>query len=241
MMGATQSWVRRARAAVLVTVILCSGPAKGVILEIDADDFSVGSDISEAYQGIVLSSMGTWGTLDGRVYARQAREGMAGTGANVFGNNVEGFGTDGTPRNETWIYPYAVFSAYFSMGARSVAIDLIGNDDFDWGAMDAYDAQGHLLESVYTQILTAGQVWRLEIARADYDITYVSVSGVGGSALYLDHLTVEVPEPGSAVLLGLGAWAVRRRGRAYGHKGIRARAKGDVHRRVRGESDAVWG
>lgn len=47
-------------------------------------------------------------------------------------------------------------------------------------------------------------MFKAAIARQSADIAFVTVSGIGGEAVLLDHLVFEVPEPATLVLCAIG-------------------------------------
>ena len=181
---------------------------RAAIVSADADGFSDGTDISTAFAGITLSSVGGYPGLDGLVYAWG--DGLASTPASVFANNLsfqrqwyadpaDGFG----------------FRADFEQPADYVAIDIIGDDSDDYGELNAYNSSGTLIGYVLSPELTTGQVFRATVSRDSfYDIAYIIAGGAASTAdtVHLDNLVANViPEPTTLWLLGIGGVLLTRK------------------------------
>jgi hypothetical protein len=199
--------------AVAAIVLAVGGVAYGELVTVDADSYAVGADISDVFPYMTLAALGSFSGLDGRVYARAASEAeLASTGSNVFGNNAEGLDGHNRPRNETWILPHAMLGVQFHRPAKYVSIDVISDDDNDVAALDVYDGDGTLLASPVTPELPYGEVGHFEVYWSDFEISYLVVSGIQGSAVHIDNLEAEViPEPGTVFLLGVGVLGLLRR------------------------------
>ncbi|MHC4646277.1 MAG: PEP-CTERM sorting domain-containing protein [Planctomycetota bacterium] len=195
---------------VAAVVLVAASPTSGVMISADADGFGDGSDISTAFSGMTLSSVGDYVGLDGRVYAWS--DGLASTGTSVFANNLS--------FQRQW---YAgspdgfALRAAFDQAADYVAIDIIGNDyGGDVGILYAYDSSDVLVDSVVSGSLGYGEVFTAEISRGVFDIAYIIAGGapLTEDTVHLDNLNANVvPEPGTVCLLGLGGLLLKRRGR----------------------------
>jgi hypothetical protein len=196
---------------IVLMVFATASSVSAVVITAEADGHANGANISNAFTGMTLSTVGTDPNLDGQVYARiPINPAYASTGKLVFGNNLEGMDADGSPYNEIWHETFR-FRADFDHLANIVSIDFIGNNSSDYGALEAYNSVGALLASVFTPQLIADQVFSAQINRSSFDIAYIVASGIGGDTLYLDNLSANVPEPATMVLLGLGSLVVIRR------------------------------
>ena len=71
---------------VVVSVLVMASSVSGVIISADADGYTEGTNISTAFAGITLSSVGSSSSLDGIVYAYD--DDLASTGTSVFGHNL---------------------------------------------------------------------------------------------------------------------------------------------------------
>lgn len=105
------------------------------------------------------------------------------------------------------------FRADFDVPAWTVSVDLGDfGDDADAFVLNAYNSSNVLIASA-CQLLDAGTSGMLTLNVATAGIAYVTfgAAGAGGSAVYADNLTFEVPEPAAVVGLGLAGLAARRR------------------------------
>jgi len=191
--------VKSLRVVVLILVLVSS--ASAVIVSADADGFSDGTDISTAFAGMTLSSVGGYTGLDGLVYAWG--DGLASTGTSVFANNLS--------FQRQWYANLAdgfALRADFDQPADYVAIDIIGDDySGDIGVLYAYNAADILLESVTSDELGYGEVFTATVSRGSFDIAYIIAGGslVTDDTVHLDNLIANViPEPATLWLLGLG-------------------------------------
>jgi len=206
------------RAVALILLIIVS-TASGKLVRVDADSHAPGADISNVFPGVRLAALYEPGVpkLDGKVYSRQAYDpAFASTGTNVFGSSAAGADAYGKPRNETWVYPFAMLGVQLYDPADSVAIDVIGDGVSDFAAVEVYDAGRAILEWAVTPEFSAGDVLRIEFTRDSFDIAFVIAYGVssGGSyyAVYFDNFEANViPEPATFLLLGLGGLVLRKR------------------------------
>ena len=179
-------------------LLLLAVPCAATTITADADGFGDGVNISTAFTGMTLSSVGGYSGLDGIVYAYA--DGLASTGANVFGNNLS--------FQRQWHFDQSdgfALRADFDELAKSVSIDIIGDDyGGDTGTLYAYDSVDALLVSVESGELGYGEVFTATISRASFDIAYIITGGTGGETVHLDNLTATVPEPATLLLLSLG-------------------------------------
>lgn len=200
---------------VVVIVFFMASSVKGMIVSADADGYSESTNISTAFAGLTLSSIGRSSGLDGFVYAYE--DDLASTGTSVFGHNLS--------NHRQWYYdaypePHHPddfgFRADFDQPANSVAIDVIADSSWDYAKVRAYDSSGQFLEATFSEpLMTPGQVFRATINRDSFDIAYIIAGGIFGNSatpVYLDNLTANViPEPGTLLLLGLGGLALLRK------------------------------
>ncbi len=196
-------------------LLFMASAVKGVIISADADGYSGGANISTAFAGMTLSSVGSALGLDGFVYAYD--DVRASTGTGVFGHNL--------PDHTKWYhdaYPSSyhpedfALRADFDEPANWVSIDIICDDIWDYATLRAYDSDGLLVDSVMTEPpLTPVEVFTATISRQAFDISYIIAGGAfanSESFVYLDNLTANItPEPGTLLLLGLGGLMLRRK------------------------------
>jgi hypothetical protein len=192
--------------AALVIMLVGASTTKAVVVTIDPDDFSNGTDISNAFPGVTLSAVGSMAGLNGIVYSRTAPA-HASTGTNVFGNSLSGTDSDGNLWNECWKRNNVRLRADFDNLANYVTIDIISNDiGTDCGALEVYDSDDNLLSWAEIHKLEPGIVFTAEINRSSFDIAYIIATGIEGDTVALDKLAY-VPEPATALLLCLGSLA----------------------------------
>ncbi|HEX3601183.1 MAG TPA: proprotein convertase P-domain-containing protein, partial [Lacipirellulaceae bacterium] len=142
---------------------------------IEPDDYSIGTDLSSIVPGATLSYAGSPGSIV------TANAGVASTGSQVIG---------GTWDNGTQL------RVDFANPTNFVGIDVVSDDEFDLGILEAFDAGGNLLATYFSAPLTAfGQFETISISRPTADIAYVLASGYNGEAVYLDNLRFGSSEP----------------------------------------------
>lgn len=188
---------------VTVIVLIMASSVNGTIISVDADGYSEGTDISTAFAGVTLSSVGRASGLDGLVYAYN--DTLASTGTSVFGHNLSN-------HKEWYVDTYPEphhpddfgFRADFDNPADMVSIDMICNSSYAYAQLTAYDSSGIVLEWVISpaggSTLTYGEVFTATINRGSFDIAYIIAGGMftnSATPVYLDNLTANiVPEPG---------------------------------------------
>ena len=88
---------------VIALAMWATGPsAYAVLISVDADAYTPGTDISTVFDAVKLQTYYDDGLLIGKVYSRQAYDPiLASTGTNVFGHAMTGTDGYGRPQNET--------------------------------------------------------------------------------------------------------------------------------------------
>ncbi len=195
-------------------LFLMASSVKGVIISADADGYSGGANISTAFAGMTLSSVGSALGLDGFVYAYD--DVLASTGTGVFGHNL--------PDHTKWYhdnYPEHhpesfALRADFDEPADRVSIDIICDDIWDYASLWAYNSDGILVDFIWTEPpLTPVEIVTATISRQGFDISYIIAGGLFGNSasyVYLDNLTANIiPEPATVLMFGLGGLVLRKK------------------------------
>jgi hypothetical protein len=206
-----------------IMLFSCSVSSAGVMIYADADGYSDGADISNAFIGMTLSSVGTASGLDGKVYAKT--DSHASTGTMTFSNNLANptvwYRWQPGP-GLSYRYDYA-FRVDFDMSAKYVALDVIGEGERSLGIIYAFDSSGKdlfgmAIFSTNGFFLMDREIVHVEIDRSSYDIDHLIIGGAFNPSerlvrpIHLDNLSAEIlPEPATLSLLGLGILALRRR------------------------------
>ena len=181
-------------------VLVIASSAGATVISADADGFSNGTDISTAFAGMTLSSVGGYSGLDGIVYAWG--DGLASTPTNVFANNLSYQRQWSAYITDTDGF---ALRADFDYLADYVAIDIIGDDSGDYGLINAYSSAGVLLESVTSDELGYGEVFTAIISRPSFDVAYITAGGAALDTVHLDNLNANIiPEPATLCLLAFG-------------------------------------
>jgi hypothetical protein len=148
---------------------------------IEPDDYAAGISLGNPAPGIRLSSIG-W-NADGSVVAAA---GLVGGAPRVFGTRTT------IPAEST-----AVFSAEatilrvdFDTPTTFVGIDAIGANGPAYGRLEAYDANGTLLQRFTTGLLNEGQRQAMSVRLDLPQIKYVLAKAHAGTAIQLDRLLV---------------------------------------------------
>lgn len=186
-----------------------AGTAHGVLITVDPDAFSVGTNISSAFAGVTLSSVGSGfdGDFDPNIFsinsAVQSFPFTASTGSLVFGTN------DNTFPAVFGGWGGAMFRVDFATPTSQVLLDAIGNNSSDYAQLNAYNSGGTLVDSYSTGQLTTSVFETMGVSGAG--IAYVIASGVAGDSVGFDQLRYEepgkesiIPEPSTMLLLSLG-------------------------------------
>lgn len=159
-------------------------------LTADPDDFAVGTELTNRYDRVTLTTVGSLGpTFDANdVTVRQPTGGVAtSTGTNLFGSGGFNFFTIGSG-----------LRGDFYRLAQSVSVDFVANNTLaaQVARLDVYDDAGNLLQSVTSAALLAGGIETLTINRPTADIAYFIMrpDPSGFDFLYFDNLRYTLPE-----------------------------------------------
>jgi hypothetical protein len=186
---------------------------------VDPDAFSEGTDLSNAFPNVTLSSRGDGWNMPsgdkpiGPIIAVDPSGEISPFDAST-GNLA--FGTKDRDYPHLFRQPSLYFRADFAVLATYVSLDFIGNDDQgdDIGELKAYDSGGGLVGSAFTSGLLIDQVETLSLS--DPGIAYILAFGNNYETVGVDNLQWEpIPAPGAILLgslgVGLVGWLRRRR------------------------------
>ena len=144
---------------------------------IEPDDYSSGTLLNTIQPGVTLSAVGS-GISDDSVFAETRI--YSSTGTQTF---TRAF-------SSVWYNDVAELRADFDSAVSTVSIDFISDDSSDIGQLEAYDADGNLLETYTTADLSTGQSETAIVTRPSADIAYILAAGVDSFSVgYLDNLT----------------------------------------------------
>jgi hypothetical protein len=195
--------------------LMFSSIGTAAVLTVEPDAYGEGDNISNAFPGVTLSSVGPGfdGDYDASIFAinpsvQPLEPFNASTGSLVFGTN------DNTYPHLFGGWGDASFRADFAYPAKEVWLDAIGNDSSDYAMLQAFDAGDNPLgDPYYTKMLTSSMFETMYVSWGSYEIAYILASGVSGDSVGFDHLVAAVPEPATICLLGLGTLSLIRRKR----------------------------
>ena len=188
---------------VVGATLCCCSSASAIV--IDPDLFSPGTDVSTAIPGVTLRDYDETGGLSspdrfGPVYALTSS--FATTGTLVFGHSGNAFVDSDvwaaftpTHRASLWMD--------FDDPIRFFSIDAIADTAGDHGWLQYFGSSGELLGHVEQVIPTAGEILNLSVSRETADIYRVLVQGAD-TPIVFDNAVAIIPEPSTALLLGIG-------------------------------------
>jgi hypothetical protein len=139
---------------------------------VEPDNYAVGTVLDNVAPGATLTTTG-----GGNVYAAVPFGGYASTGSLAFAPTAEEGGWGGLGLRVNFLSPI-----------EFVSIDAISDDAFDLGQLQAFDADGNLLQTYTTAGLGLGAVESMKIDRLVPEIAYVIANGASGQVINLDNL-----------------------------------------------------
>ncbi len=201
----------------MVTITLgLTASAEAMPFTADADSFTAGTNISNAFEGITLSAVG--GGFD------------SGTDIFAINPNIQplepftastgslSFGTDSISFPHLFREPdFLQMRIDFSTEATSVSLDFISNDAADTGLLRAFDASNNLLDTDTTVSLSNSQFATMTVNGGGQTIAYILAGGDSAfSSGGLDNLkwqtSTQIPTPALLPgLMGMGMAAIRKR------------------------------
>lgn len=186
--------------APLMCILGVTAPAVSAVIRIEPDDFPIFTPLTNVAPGVTLS-------IDSRPELSIISYdlfGIPSTGTRLFG--ITGPGGEGAQ-----FFLNSQFRADFNQLADSVSIDFIGDDLVfnTLGQLLAFDSNGELLDSFFTDPLAKGQSQTGVVTSTGFEIAYVIASITeSGGATNLDNFVANVapiPEPCSSLgILSIG-------------------------------------
>jgi hypothetical protein len=171
-------------------------------VSVDADGFALNTELTNLFDRVTLSTANTNPVFDANNVTSQqpSNNVQPTTGTEIFGNGGFNFWTTG-----------GGLRADFYKPVSSVSIDFIATTVFatfaQVGRLEAYDANGALLQTVFTSPLAVPQSETMTITRAAADIAYVIAVPDQNEFPYFDNLRFTLPEE-SAVTDATGAYKI---------------------------------
>ena len=197
--------------SVLIGLVTALGwTSVGSAISIEPDDFAPGTDISNAITGVTIYDYSqTGGQRFDPVYAVPSP--YATTGSLVFGH-------DGNPHAavDEWTHTNATDRAtlwfQFDSPVRSISVDIIAHTTNALGGFSVqccFTGNDQGFTNVYSEILAGdGDIQTLSIDSPGVDLYGVIIVGHQGS-IAIDNFSFEpIPEPSTALLLGIGLSAL---------------------------------
>lgn len=149
---------------------------------IEPDDYPRNMDVSTVNPRVVLSATGSE-AVNSKVHAD--RRETAATGTHVF---------EMTNQAEPDIHHTSIFRATrrelradFVAPAKTVQIDVVGNEDGSVGRLSAFRSDGSLLQIAESKRLTEGQMETLLVTSESYEIAAVIATGNTSDGVRLDN------------------------------------------------------
>jgi hypothetical protein len=196
---------------VLIGLVVLSVPLSASLVTVDPDGFTAGTDISNAWAGVTLSSGGGASGLDGKVYAATSSNVAAGN--LVFAHNSISSSTSSRLWLNTDTSGYYL-RADFAIPTNHVMIDVIRDTGTDCPYLWIYTIGGALEKKNIINLPSTTQVYTFDIPHDTADIASIRVGGYGSTSSYavlLDNLRFDIPEPATCLILLSGALFLKRR------------------------------
>lgn len=166
-----------------VRLVDADGNPLSLINAVDADGYADTEVLNSKFSGVSIAAVGSH-ILNASVYARE--DSQATTGNRVFANfNV---GTNSVVK--TWGQESRTLRASFSTPQSVVAIAAIADDSGDVARLEAYNAQGQMLERVTSATMTDGESVQLSVSRPEGDIAYVIARAHYNTEVLFDDLRI---------------------------------------------------
>ncbi len=172
------------------------------VQRIDLSQVGDEQDVNHADPGVILTA-GPLNALTNFSFPTPVRaRTSAVTGAKVFAHQPTGTNTWTTE----WRGTQQALAMEFVDPVTTISIDVVANNDNDYGRLEIYDANRQLIERVTTGPLARGEVATLTLGRPQADIKYAVVMDHAGTGVELTNLRFGPST--TTVTDALGAWTV---------------------------------
>jgi len=203
--------------SIIVSAGLLSGVSTAAMFVVEPDDFAAEPgyrevELTNAFPGVTFSVANNTGeatpTSHNQIISFEGSN--PSTGDWVFGRQLAASVPDELFFDANFTQLISILRADFATPSDYVSIDILNIGSRDSGTLRAYDAFDNLLDSTTVTFGPSDSFLTAEIARPGADIAYVLaagsfVSGPPFPSVGLDRLVFSsVPEPSTALLLGLG-------------------------------------
>ncbi|MFL2869336.1 MAG: dockerin type I domain-containing protein [Pirellulaceae bacterium] len=172
-----------------------SGQLAELHINVEPDNYQDNNVINSLVPGVTVSAIGN-GVMDNEVFSRV--RGQSSTGSRVFA--VESTSTFSVITE--WDTKTRMLKAEFDTPVSMVSMDAIGDDDGDYGRLEAYDVNGNLLGRYTTHGLTSGEQATMSLVSDQADISYVIARAHYNTDVHLDNLVIGPATESQTGLLG---------------------------------------
>lgn len=188
-------------AASFMYILAIAPPAVSAVIRIEPDDFPANTPLTNVVPGVTLS-----------VESRPDLSIISLEGFGIPSTGTRLFGISGPGGEQPGFFLNSEFRADFNQLANSVSIDFIGDPSLNntLGKLLAFDSNGNLLDSFFTDPLPRGQIQTGVVTSTGFEIAYVLagiIEGSGGGT-DLDNFVANiasVPETSSTpAILSIG-------------------------------------
>ena len=143
-------------------------------IAVEADNYPAGTILDTVVPGVTLSVVGETTSVIALT------GGLPSTGTRLFGHGSE----------DVWYSVLFWLRADFAVPVSAASIDVIGDDESDPGILQAFGADGVLLQELTTDGGTPGVPRTMTISRPQADIAFIRASGLDFDTVHLDNLRI---------------------------------------------------
>ncbi len=163
-----------------VQLLSAGGQALNLRRSVEPDSLPDGALTSSSVAGVNITTVGN--DSDGR--AGVFADVTTSTGTKTF----RAYSKASQSWSATWSTATRRMRVDFTSATSVVEIDAIGTSADSYGRMEAYDANGNLLDRFTTTKLGTGQIAKMRVESTQGDIAYVIIGGHASTTVRLDNL-----------------------------------------------------